>query len=195
MNLVVGSKYGYGRHHRFLTRYQIIQIYKLGYISCMFYYLTVFFVKFSLLLFLLRITKLKRWVRTVIYLTLFLVFASQAAAIIVQLIQCKPIAGNWNPAVSAHCLPERTLFLIFYVSSGKSSARPISGNTNIMSQAFPAMTDFVCAILPFFILWDLKISKKVKVSIWILLCLGMLSVIPRRSSRLTFLPCEKDLPF
>ena len=40
------------------------------------------------------------------------------------------------------------------------------------------MTDFVCAILPFFMLWDVKISKKTKVSIWVLLCFGMLLVIP-----------------
>ncbi|MCJ1265266.1 hypothetical protein MMC22_005141 [Lobaria immixta] len=38
------------------------------------------------------------------------------------------------------------------------------------------MTDFVCAILPFFILWDLKISRKAKTSVWILLCFGMLSI-------------------
>ena len=106
-----------------------MQNYKLCFISSILYCLTVFFVKVSLLLFLLRINKLKRWVQKVIYLTLFLVFASQAAAIIVRLVQCKPIAGNWDPAVGAHCLSERTLILLYYLSSGESSARPVSGDT------------------------------------------------------------------
>lgn len=87
------------------------------------YNLTIFFVKFSIILFLLRIGKLKTWVRTVLYLDLFLVFGSLATTIVVQLVQCIPIAHNWNPAVSGHCLPPRTLTLVSYVSSGESSAR------------------------------------------------------------------------
>ena len=87
------------------------------------YNFTIFFVKFSIILFLLRIVKLKRWVRTVLYLDLFLVFGSLATAIVVQLVQCIPIAHNWNPAVSGHCLPPRTLTIVSYVSSGESSAQ------------------------------------------------------------------------
>lgn len=86
------------------------------------YNLTIYFVKFSIVLFLLRIGKLKRWVRIVIYLDLFLVFGSLATTVIVQLVQCIPITHNWNTAVGAHCLPSRTLTLVSYISSGESSA-------------------------------------------------------------------------
>lgn len=96
---------------------------KWGFMSGILYNLTIFFVKFSIILFLLRIGKLKTWVRVVIYLDLFLVFGSLATTIIVQLVQCIPITHNWNSAVSAHCLPARTLTLVSYISSGESSAR------------------------------------------------------------------------
>lgn len=149
-------KYGSGRHNRFLNDYQLHQTAKWGFMGGILYNLTIFFVKFSIILFLLRIGKLKTWVRTVIYLDLFLVFGSLATAVIVQLVRCRPITKNWDPDGSAYCLPPRTLTLVSYISS-----------------AVTAMTDFVCAILPFFILWNLRISKRAKTSIWTLLCFGM----------------------
>lgn len=84
------------------------------------YNLTIFFVKFSVILFLLRIGKLKKWVRLVIYLDFFLVFGSLATAFIVQLVQCIPITHNWHSEIHAHCLPPRTLTIVSYVSSGES---------------------------------------------------------------------------
>lgn len=120
---MVNIKYGYGRHRRFLNNYQNNHIAKWGFISGILYNLTIYFVKFSIVLFLLRIGKLKRWVQIVIYLDLFLVFGSLATTIIVQLVQCISITHNWNPAVSAHCLPSQTSTLVSYISSGESLAR------------------------------------------------------------------------
>ncbi|MCJ1262134.1 hypothetical protein MMC22_002004 [Lobaria immixta] len=173
----VHVKYGYGRHRHFLNEYQSSQGTKWGFIAGIFYNLAIFFVKFSIILFLLRIEKLKTWVRTVIYLDLFLVFGSLATAVIVQLVQCIPITHNWDPDISARCLPPRTLTLVSYISS-----------------AFTAMTDFVCAILPFFILWNSRISKKAKTSIWTLLCFGMLSVTPVQTALASFFSHPRD-PF
>lgn len=116
-------KYGSGRHRRFLNDDQVRHGAKWGFMAGILYNLTIFFVKFSVVLFLLRIGKLKRWVRIVIYLDLFLVFGSLATTIIVQLVQCIPITHNWYPEVAAHCLPSRTLTLVSYISSGESSAR------------------------------------------------------------------------
>ena len=116
-------KYGFGRHHQFLNDYQTSQGAKWGFIAGTFYNLAIFFVKFSIILFLLRIGKLKTWVRTVIYLDLFLVFGSLATAVIVQLVRCRPITKNWDPDGSAYCLPPRTLTLVSYISSGEFSAR------------------------------------------------------------------------
>ena len=112
--------YGSGRHHRFLDPNQILHTAKWGYMAGLFYNLTIFFVKFSVLLFLLRIEKLKQWVRIIIYLDIFLIFSSLATAVIVQLVECIPITHNWNHAISAHCIPSRTLTLVSYVSSGES---------------------------------------------------------------------------
>ncbi|MCJ1270375.1 hypothetical protein MMC22_010272, partial [Lobaria immixta] len=82
---ITDIKYGYGRHRRFLNQYQQNHSAKWGYMAGIFYNLAVFFVKFSIILFILRISRLKRWVQTVIYIDLFLVFGSLVTAIIVQL--------------------------------------------------------------------------------------------------------------
>ena len=192
---ILNIKYGSGRHHRFLNDYQIRHGAKWGFMAGILYNLTIFFVKFSVVLFLLRIGKLKRWVRVVIYLDLLLVFGSLATTIIVQLVQCIPITHNWKPEVSAHCLPARTLNLVSYISSGESSARHNQGDANRLSLAFTTLTDFVCVILPFFILWDLKISKRAKISVWILLCFGLLLVVPCSYPRFQFLPLARAFEF
>lgn len=120
---ILNIKTGFGRHRRFLTDSQRENSAKWFFMGGIFYNLAIFFVKFSVILFVLKIGKIKSWVRMVLYLDFVLVFGSLATAIIVQLVQCIPIAHNWNPAVSAHCLPSRTLTLVSYVSSCKCSTR------------------------------------------------------------------------
>ena len=117
---IVNIKYGSGRHHRFLNANDLYHTAKWGFMAGILYNLTIFFVKFSVVLFLLRIGKLKKWVRLVIYLDFFLVFGSLATAVIVQLVQCIPITHNWHLEIHAHCLPPRTLTIVSYVSSGES---------------------------------------------------------------------------
>lgn len=68
----------------------------------------------------------------------------------------------------------------------------MSENTNNLPKAVTAMTDFVCAILPFFILWNLRISKRAKTSIWTLLCFGMLSVTPVQTALASFFSHARD---
>lgn len=118
---IVDTRYGYGRHYSTLSDHEKFLTGKWGFMSGILYNLTIFFVKFSIVLFLLRIGKLNRWIRLIIYLDLALVFGSLATAVIVQLVQCRPINHNWNPAVGGQCLPKRTLTLVSYISSGRST--------------------------------------------------------------------------
>ncbi|MCJ1269879.1 hypothetical protein MMC22_009772 [Lobaria immixta] len=144
---IVNIKYGSGRHHRFLNNNELYHNAKWGFMAGILYNLTIFFVKFSVILFLLRIGKLKRWVRIVIYLDLFLVFGSLATAVIVQLVQCIPITHNWHPDIHAHCLPPRTLTIVSYVSSGSSIGLTTWGvaeiHSGIVAASIPALRALV----------------------------------------------------
>ena len=119
---IVAIKEGDGRPADALTSHQIKQRWKYIFIATLVYYLTVFFVKWSVLLFLLRVNKSKRWVEMTIYLTLFLVFSSLAAATIVQLIQCKPISRSWDSTMKGNCLSTQALLKIYTITLGELSS-------------------------------------------------------------------------
>ena len=167
---------GFGRHIYYLDAAQLIRFKKLNFVSGLFTNLIICLVKLSVALFLLRIGGLRRWLRHALFTTIALLISSTIATIVIIFIQCRPIAGIWDPtiALTANCLPTSALTIVSYCSTGSI---PKSLQLLLMltfSIAMSILTDFLCAILPWQIIGDLHMSRRSKISVVLLLGLGSL---------------------
>ncbi|KAI2619602.1 hypothetical protein GGR54DRAFT_120017 [Hypoxylon sp. NC1633] len=116
------------------------------------------FVKTSVCVALLRISRAKLHVIplwTIIGITLL----TTAYGLAGMLTQCRPVAASWNPSLG-------TCTTSGWVGSMAFSVAIIS-----------VLTDWACAIIPGFILWNLKMRLKVKISLAFVLSLGILASI------------------
>ncbi|KAK8088283.1 hypothetical protein PG997_003244 [Apiospora hydei] len=91
------------------------------------------------------------------YMCLMIVVAIGALAFVFA--NCRPFAANWNPALGT-CQKVITLTTVSYIVSSIQMA-----------------TDWACAIIPFFIVADLQMPRRAKVSVVGILGLGILASI------------------
>ena len=111
---------GFGRHIYYLDTAQLIRFKKLNFVSGLFTNFIICLVKLSVALFLLRIGGLRRWLRPALFATIALLVGSTVATVVIIFIQCRPIAGIWDPtiALTANCLPTSALTDVSYCSTG-----------------------------------------------------------------------------
>lgn len=130
----------------------------------LFYVASTVPIKSSICVALLRITT----VRTHVVILYAIIGLSVVAAIttdVAVLAQCRPVAATWDPSLG-ECAPSYVITNIsFYISA-----------TSIL-------TDWACAILPAFILWDIQLKLRIKVSVAIVLALGVVYVCPKANAR------------
>lgn len=161
--IIVALTYaGYGRHIYYLDLAKTIQARKLIFVAEILTGVTILLVKTSVTLFLLRIGGLRRWLRASLFATIALAASSTFTYIVVLLVQCRPLAGNWEPRIrlTANCLSTSTFTNVSYFAS-----------------AITVFTDFLCAAIPFQIIGDLQMSRRTKASVLTLLCLGFLVMV------------------
>lgn len=113
-----------------------------------------FAIKSSICTALLRFARSRRY-RIPLYAIMVLSAIAALAAVLTWALQCEPIAANWDPTLGK-CAGADILVGISYYQSANSIA-----------------TDWACAILPGFLLWDLQLKLRVKVSIILLLAMGV----------------------
>ncbi|KAL7621400.1 hypothetical protein AAE478_008722 [Parahypoxylon ruwenzoriense] len=116
------------------------------------------FIKASVCVTLLRITKAKRYViplwaiMTLSTVTTFMGFVS-------VITQCTPVAASWDPSL------------------GECDGTSRVGEISLAISAVSILTDWSCAVIPAFILWNLNMRLKVKLSLAFILSLGALASI------------------
>ena len=117
---------GFGRHIYYLDAAQLVRFKKLNFVSGLFTNFIICLVKLSVALFLLRIGGLRRWLRYSLFATIALLVSSTLATIVIIFVQCRPIAGIWDPtiALTADCLPTSALTIVSYCSTG-SVTKPL----------------------------------------------------------------------
>jgi len=119
-------------------------------------------VRSSIALFLLRIATVK-WHRYTIYGTLIIVWALSIPFFFILLFQCNPPQHFYeqvlDPAPSGTCINHA-----------------IVPRATIAHSVIGALMDFVLALLPIAILWDVKLSKRTKAGVAALLGMGLLYV-------------------
>lgn len=114
------TRAGFGRHIYYLDTAQLIRFKKLNFVSGLFTNLIICLVKLSVALFLLRIGSLRRWLRYALFATIAILVSSTVATVAIIFVQCRPIAGIWDPtvALTANCLPTSALTDVSYCSTG-----------------------------------------------------------------------------
>ncbi|KAI0379065.1 hypothetical protein F5Y04DRAFT_290547 [Hypomontagnella monticulosa] len=129
--------------------------YQVGYILCF------PFVKLSICAALLRITTAKRYIIP-LWIVIILTVISSLIGLGQVLAQCRPITATWStdPDARSKC----------------NSGDPIRRVTIVIS-VLSILTDWVCAVLPAFLLWKLNMKLRVKLSLGFVLALGTLASV------------------
>lgn len=117
---VAANHFGSGRHIFFLELPNAINALLYIFISEFLSLVAICFVKISVALFLLRIGNLRRWLRLSLVANIILLASSTFAFVIILFVQCKPLAGNWNPVVkaTANCISPERLIDVSYITTG-----------------------------------------------------------------------------
>lgn len=119
---------------------------------------TTILIKLGIGIMLLPLTSLGSLQRWIIYLTVSLYTFAGISLIFLLCFQCYPIEYFWDRTIQGSCQPSIYIGACAYVNT------IVGGGT-----------DFVLATLPIWLVWDLKLSWRTKVSIAVLLGMGNLS--------------------
>ena len=121
------------------------------------YCASLIFIKSSICVALIRLVISKRLLYT-LYAILALSASYGFIAMMTVLLQCRPLKATWEP------------------SAGTCSNGGIIVRISWFVTACSITTDFACAVMPFVILWNLQMRKRLKFTIAAMLSLGFLYV-------------------
>ncbi|KAL7624934.1 hypothetical protein AAE478_004148 [Parahypoxylon ruwenzoriense] len=122
------------------------------------YYVSSTITKVAIAFTLLRLFQAKV-IRYIIHLNWIFMAMSAIGSLGFVFANCKPFAANWNPLLGS-CLPGSGFLIVSYFGS-----------------VVQIITDWVSAIVPFFVVKDLQMSKRKKVSLLAVLMLGILASV------------------
>jgi hypothetical protein len=125
----------------------------------LFYVASTVPIKSAICVALLRITTIRTHI-VILYAIMGLSLIAAITTDIAVLAQCRPVAATWNPSLG-ECAPSYVITNISFFISATS-----------------ILTDWACAILPAFILWDIQLKLKIKASVAIVLALGVVYAGP-----------------
>lgn len=140
-----GVLHGAGRHIRDLEPQNAEKALRFWYLAELFYVLSNCMLKIALGIFLLRVASKKAHIWIIRLLMLgTIVFGT--SYFFLMLFQCSPISQFWTASPSSpKCMDPKIITSTTYVASG-----------------ITAFADWTFGILPFFIVWDLKMARKAK---------------------------------
>ncbi|KAF6809058.1 integral membrane protein [Colletotrichum sojae] len=162
---LTGIHYGTGRHWWDLQTEDQVTAMKYWWFCYLWYCLSMICSKISIGYFLLRITvrKLDIWT---IYTVMMLTVCTGVVFFFVTLFQCKPIAFFWDKTIeNGYCVPMDVIIALTYLYSAVS-----------------VICDFTFAILPMFLIWNLKMDRRTKIAlipIMAMACIASAAVVVR----------------
>lgn len=155
--VIVEVHYGFGRHKVDLTRWQYIEFMKYSYGEWIQTFQTLMFTKISICFFLLRIPVEKHLIRPIQGAIVALVI-SNIVLTLLWIFQCNPIASAWNKQTPGSCFTDGQLQRI------------------IISQALISIiSDFMLALFPIVLLWNVQIAPRIKAGLCTLMALGLIT--------------------
>lgn len=118
------------------------------------YFTAAMFIKCAIFLTMLRVTA-KFSHKIVLWIIIAIVIMTGLTGIIGGLTVCHPIEKNWDLTATRQDCAYDAVLVIGFVVTGTS-----------------ILTDFACAGLPIFILWNMQMDRKMKILTWVMLALG-----------------------
>lgn len=152
---------GYGRHVYYLSKAQLIETAKWTASSEIHVVIGVCFVKVSVCFFVLRmIAGTNKAIRQIFVGFMITLSFLTVANVLLLCLQCIPIQGFWDPEIKAHCIKPSDVEKISKAFS-----------------AFGVVTDFLCVLLPLFIIRGVQMNPRTKVAIGVVLGLGTFTAV------------------
>lgn len=117
----------------------------------------IFTVKLSIALMLIRIAQNRKVYVWAQWAMMGLFFVADGGSLFYIIFQCTPVSYAWNTNQDGFCLPATYLADVYYACT-----------------AVNIMTDWVTAILPIPLLWNVRLERSEKLSVAAILGLGIL---------------------
>ncbi|KAL8671559.1 MAG: hypothetical protein Q9168_003944 [Polycauliona sp. 1 TL-2023] len=147
---------GAGRHAFYLTERQQQRSLMWNYVTQYLIFLIIGITKIGICLFILRI-KNTGWLRWCLYALMGGVVVTTLPCIIILSAQCRPLWALWMP------------------EAGTCWTRDVYNNAIWVQVAFAIFSDLVCSLLPVVVLWNVKVSRHLKIAVCGLMSVGLLA--------------------
>ncbi|KAF2760376.1 hypothetical protein EJ05DRAFT_498333 [Pseudovirgaria hyperparasitica] len=170
---ITGATYGYGRHRWYLTTGQQEKVNMYGFYGQVLLFITLCLLKWSICILLLRI-KSTRTLKCIVYPLIAGLFLTNLLCVVVLLAECSPVATFWRPAAGS-CWPAKVRI-----------------NSIWLQASYSVFSDFVCSLLPIYLLHNLNMPLRTKAAVCGLMAMGLIatSCAAVRASTLTTAPTD-----
>ncbi|KAG9203515.1 hypothetical protein G6514_002883 [Epicoccum nigrum] len=151
---------GIGAYDGSLTDYQYSNSLKWFYVFQEPWCFTLITIKCSIGFALIRIANGKKWIEYMIYACMASCFVVMGGTGMYLFFQCMPVQKNWFPTMDGTCQPRSTQTTLSYAVAVVS-----------------ILSDWIFAVLPIFLLWNVQLDWRVKLSVMGMLGLGIFASI------------------
>ncbi|KAI0147558.1 hypothetical protein GGR57DRAFT_476015 [Xylariaceae sp. FL1272] len=152
---IVGTYYGIGAPDDAIDPFIKIKAKEYQLIYELVYFTSTTATKFSIVFTIMRICK-QNYFKYIMYAVIATIGASSTGSLVFLFVDCKPFATRWNPALgSCSVQPPNGWFVISYVGT-----------------SIQVVTDIIVASMPYFIIKDLQMNRRKKISVIAILGLG-----------------------
>jgi len=164
--------YGLGRHHRYLSPYQYAHYLKFDYLDWIQVFANLALSKISICQFLLRLSKfdhLRRFLQGLIVI----IILTHLPLTLLMIFQCHPVQKYWNQTLPGSCFRKDTVEKIVISQGGMWGSRR-NVRLLLILAVISIVTDFIGALFPMFLIWNVDIRFRSKVGLCLLMGLGIL---------------------
>lgn len=155
--ILVGVRVGLGKHNKALSQRDEIEALKWQALATATYILNMMFIKLSYAVFLLRLAVQKRY-RWTLWASMFVVAVWSTALFFWDIFQCKPVQAQWDYTIPGEvCVDSEQIVAAAYALS-----------------VMTIVTDWLYALIPVPMIWNVKMTTQAKIIVIVLLGLGVL---------------------
>ena len=164
--------YGLGRHYRYLSPYQYAHYLKFDYLDWIQVFVTLALSKISICQFLLRLSKFDR-LRRFLQGLIVLIILTHLPLTLLMIFQCYPVQKYWDQTLLGSCFRKDTVEKIV-ISQGGTCRRCLVVRLPLILAVISIVTDFIGALFPVLLIWNVDIRFRSKVGLCLLMGLGIL---------------------
>lgn len=170
----VSLHYGLGRHITTLSPENAMHAIKWDYMAQPLSIMAPTFGRISFALLLLSLVGISKTRRLFLWAIIISQFVANSLCFIFILVQCKPIELLWNKSLEGECWDLKFQEYFGYFDGGECFVCLFRHSKVIPFPALNSFTDLVLAIAPAVVFWNLNMKRSMKISLSLLMGLGIL---------------------